>query len=103
MRNSGLQHTKGVMLLVWTHYAYRRDCLVGAVPEGEPAHASADVQTVAPNSSCGSAVDALFGMGVRQRTVTVSGTRAERTQDMRTYQVTCNLFVCSLPSATSEA
>ena len=61
--------------------------LLGAVPEGEPAHTSADVRTVAADSSGSTAVDALFGMGVRQRTVTVSGTRAERTQDTRTFQV----------------
>lgn len=73
--------------------------LLGAVPEDEPAHASADVRTVAPDSSSSgsTAVDALFGMGVRQRTVTVSGTRAERTQDTRTFQVDACSHLCSLP------
>jgi hypothetical protein len=76
--------------------------LLGAVPEGEPAHASADVRTVAPDSSVGTAVDALFGMGVRQRTITVSGTRAERTQDTRTFQVAACSRACSLPCSHHE-
>lgn len=75
---------------------------LGAVPEGEPAHASADVRTVAADSSGSTAVDALFGMGVRQRTVTVSGTRAERTQDTRTFQVIPCSCLCSRPCSYSE-